>query len=110
MELKEIKFFRGNYHQIRFKFKTYTGTPEKIYLTVRCEKGYKQLHKRLGNGIELVDDWYVITFLPEDTNDIDCSLDMTYDIEIVVDNKKPFTIKKDKFTLLEENTRPEDEV
>ena len=109
MELNEISFFRGNYHQIKFKFKTFEGTPEMIYLTVRCEKRYKQLHKRLGDGIELVDGWYVITFDPEDTNNIDCTLEMTYDIEIVVDDK-PFTIKKDKFILLEENTRPEDEV
>lgn len=109
MELNKIEFFRGNYHETRFKFKTFTGIPEMIYFTVRCEKRYKRLHKRLGKGIEQVGDWFVITFLPEDTNDIDCSLEMTYDIEIVVDDK-PFTIKKDKFKLLEEDTRPEDEV
>lgn len=105
----EIKFFRGNNHKARFRFTKFTGKPEKMYFTVKCSQKYKRLQKTLGDGIELIDGWYVITFVPEDTNDIDCSLEMTYDIEIIVDGEV-YTIEKNAFTLQEENTRPEDEV
>ena len=104
-----IKFVRGNDHEVRFRFKTFTGKIEKMYLTVKCSKKYKRLQKTLGNGIELIEGWYVITFVPADTNGIDCSLDMIYDIEIIVGGKRK-TIKKDKFILIEEVTSPEDEV
>lgn len=105
----KIKFFRGNDHEVKFKFKTFTGTVDKMYLTTRCEKRIARLRKSLGNGITKDDEWYTVTFVPADTNDIDCSLKMTYDIEIIV-NGKTYTVKKDRFILLEENTRPEDEV
>lgn len=105
----KIKFFRGNDHEIKIRFKTFTGELEKMYLTVRCEKGVKRLQKTLSNGITKENDYYIIKFIPEDTNNVDCSLNMTYDIKIIVDGKRK-TIAKDFFVLDEENTRLEDEV
>lgn len=104
-----IKFFRGNDHEVKFRFKNFTGTIEKMYFTVKCAAGKVRLQKTIGNGIEKVDDWYVITFVPADTNDIQCYLKMFYDIEIVVGGKVK-TVAKNSFVLEEKVTRPEDEV
>ena len=106
----EIKFFRGNFHQTKFKFKNFNKELSRVYFTVRCENRELRIAKSLGNGIEKQDEYYVITFKPEDTNDIPCWLDMTYDIEIFLDKEKPFTVAKDRFILEEENTRPTEEV
>ena len=106
----EIKFFRGNFHQTKFKFKNFTKNLDKVYFTVRCENRELRLAKRLGAGIEKEGEYYVITFKPDDTNDIPCWLKMTYDIEIFVDKDKPLTVAKDRFILEEENTRPTEEV
>lgn len=104
-----IQFFRGNYHQVKFKFKSYTGDVNKIYFTVKCEERLVRIAKNLDNGITKDGEWYVITFLPEDTNDLSIGLDMIYDIEILI-NDKPFTIAKGAFVLEEDITRPTEEV
>lgn len=105
----EIKLFRGNDHQVKFKFKNFTGTIDKMYFTVKCSSGKRRLQKKLDDGIAKENEWYVITFVPKDTNDLECYLKMTYDIEIVVEGKT-YTVVKDRFVLDEEVTRPEDEV
>ncbi len=104
-----INFVRGDYHQIRFKFKSYSGSIDAMYLTVKCEQKIPRIRKKLGDGIELVDGWYVVTFEPKDTNEISCSLNLMYDIEIFVGDK-PFTIMKDQFLLEEDITTPKEEV
>lgn len=105
----EIKFFRGDDHLVKFKFKTYTGPIDKIYFTVKDENREVRLHKWLGNGISKEDDYYVITFIPKDTDDLPYWLKLTYDIQIEIEGKK-YTIAKDKFTLEEDITRPAEEV
>lgn len=105
----KISFFRGDHHEVKFKFTKYTGTPEKIYLTVKCGCKIKRLQKKLNDGIEYKDGWYVITFKPEDTNNLSCALNMVYDIEIIVDGK-PYTVAKNEFEITEDVTTPDDEV
>ena len=105
----EIKFFRGDYHETKFKFKTYTGPVDKIYFTVRDEERIVRMTKQSDNGIKKEGEYYVIVFEPEDTNNLPFGLVMVYDIEIMV-NGKPFTIAKDKFTIDEDVTRPTEEV
>lgn len=104
-----ISFNRGCDHEVKFKFKSYTGSIEKMWLTVKCKAKRKRLQKKLGDGIELVDGYYVVTFVPEDTYEIPCDLEMTYSIKIVTNGKK-FIVKKDTFELIDGGTNKEDEV
>ena len=104
-----INFMRGDNHQVKFKFKTFTGSIDKMYFTVKCERKIVRVAKKLNEGIELVDGYYVITFVPEDTNELMCGIDMIYDIEIIVNGEK-YTIAKDKFILEEDVTTPAEEV
>lgn len=105
----EIRFYRGDNHQEKFRFKTFTGTIDKIYFTVKCVNKYPKIQKRLGDGIELIDGWYYITFLPSDTDKLSCDLKMEYDIEIIVSGKK-YTVQKGSFILEEDVTTPDCEV
>ena len=104
-----IQFTRGDNHQVRFKFKSFTGTIDKMYFTVKCQLDRARIQKKLGDGIEYKDGWYTITFVPEDTDGLICGTPMKYDIEIIVDGEK-YTIKKDKFILDEDVTTPAEEV
>lgn len=105
----EIKFFRGDNHQEKFKFKTFTGAIKEIFFTVKCENGYPRIKKRLNKGIELIDNWYYITFLPSDTDNLPCDVGMKYDIEIIVGDEK-YTVQKGDFILEEDVTTPDCEV
>jgi hypothetical protein len=105
----EISFTRGDTHKEKFRFKTYTGSVDNMFFTVKCENKYIRVTKKLGQGIELIDGWYHLTFKPEDTDGIDCSLNMKYDIEIIVQGEK-YTIQKGNFLLDEDVTTPECEV
>lgn len=105
----EIRFYRGDDHQEKFRFKTFTGIIEELYFTVKCKNKYPRIKKKLGNGIELIDDWYYITFLPSDTDKLLCDLEMEYDIEIITSGKK-YTVQKGTFILEEDITTPDCEV
>lgn len=105
----KINFFRGTNHEVRFRFPKYEGTIEQVYLTVKCTDKIVRLQKKLNDGIELIDGWYVVSFVPEDTEEISCILKMTYDIKIITGNKK-FIVAKDCFKLEEEVTTSKDEV
>lgn len=105
----EIKFFRGDDHQVRFRFTKYKGSIEKMYFTVKDNLREVVLAKTLGKGIEFDGEWYTITFVPDDTDDLQFWMELTYDIQIIVQGKK-HTIKKDMFTLEEDITRPAEEV
>ncbi len=104
-----IQFTRGDNHQVRFKFKTFTGEIEKMYFTVRCQMDRVRIQKKLGDGIEYKDGWYTINFIPEDTDGLICGTPMKYDIEIIVDSEK-YTIIKDTLMLEEDITTPAEEV
>lgn len=105
----DIKFYRGDDHQEKFRFVNFTGTIEEIFFTVKCANKYPRIKKRLGEGIELIDGWYYLTFVPSDTDGLDCNVQMQYDIQIIVGGKK-FTVQKGSFTLEEDITTPECEV
>lgn len=105
----KISFFRGDDHEVKFRFPNFNGTIEMIYLTVKCSEKTTRLQKKLGDGIELVDNYYVVTFVPDDTNNLPCYLKMTYDIEIITGGKK-YTVLKDEFEIEEDITLPKDEV
>lgn len=105
----KIKFYRGDDHQEKFRFKTFTGTIENMFFTVKCADKCPRIKKRLGDGIELIEGWYYLTFLPSDTNDLMCNLEMEYDIEIITGGKK-FTVQKGIFVLEEDITTPDCEV
>lgn len=105
----EIKFFRGDDHQTRFKFINYSGPIDTVYFTVRNDYRELAITKSLGNGIEKSGDYYVITFTPEDTDKLSVFSEMTYDIEIIINGKK-YTVAKDDFILEEDITRPTEEV
>ena len=105
----DIRFYRGDDHQEKFRFKTFTGTIEDMFFTVKCKNKYPRIKKRLGEGIELKDDWYYLTFLPSDTDKLDCNLEMKYDIEIITEGKK-YTVQKGSFILEEDVTTPDCEV
>jgi hypothetical protein len=105
-----IGYVRGDNHPIKFRFKTFTGDIEKMFFTVKCEKKFLRLQKTLKNGIVLKEDgYYYIDFVPEDTNNIDCDLKMTYDIQIVTSGLK-YTVQKGAFILEEDITTPDCEV
>lgn len=105
----EIKFFRGDDHETKFKFTKYNGPVDKMYFTVRDEERIVRMTKQLDNGITKDGEYYVITFVPDDTNSLPFGLIMLYDIEIIV-NGKTYTIAKDMFTVDEDVTRPTEEV
>lgn len=109
MNIENIEFYRGDNHQVKFQFKSFTGKIDEMYFTVKCEQKYPRVKKCLGNGIELIDDWYNVFFVPEDTDGIDCSLTMKYDIQIITGGKK-FTVQTGEFNLLEDITTPDCEV
>lgn len=104
-----IRFFKGNDHQTEFKFPKFNGEISEIYFTVKCMTGTKRIQKKLNHGITLENGYYVITFVPDDTKDISCDLDMKYDIKIITGGKK-YTVIKDKFILDDVVTDIEDEV
>lgn len=105
----KISFFRGDNHEVKFRFPNFNGTIDKIYLTVKCSEKKTRLQKKLNDGIKLEDNYYVATFVPEDTNDLPCYLKMVYDIEIITGGKK-YTVIKDEFEIQEDVTLPENEV
>ena len=98
----DIKFFRGDFHQTKFRFKSYKGPIDKMYFTVKDSNRQVQLTKKLNDGITKEGDWYIITFLPEDTNELPYWLDMIYDIEIFIGETKPITVVKAAFDLEED--------
>lgn len=106
-----IKFYRGDNHKVRFRFTKYTGEVEKMYFTVKDELRNVILAKKLGDGSFEKDEegWYVIKFVPEDTDNLPFWKDLIYDIQIIVEGEK-YTIKKDIFKLEEDVTRPTEEV
>lgn len=104
-----MNFIRGDNHQEKFRFKTFTGNIKMIYFTVKCKNKYPRIKKRLGDGIELVEGWYIIDFKPEDTDELSCDLTMEYDIEIITEGNK-YTVQKGSFTLEEDVTTPDCEV
>lgn len=105
----KISFYRGDDHLVKFRFPNFNGVIEKIYLTVKCVDKKVILQKKLNDGIELENGYYVVTFIPEDTNKLPCYLKMVYDIEIITNGKKT-TVIKDDFEIKEDVTLPEDEV
>ena len=104
----EIKFIRGDNHQVRFRFTNFEGNIEKMFLTVKCKNKYPRIRKKLNKGIVYNDGWYYVEFVPTDTEWLDCS-EMAYDIEIVTGSKK-YTVLKDRFVLEEDITTPDCEV
>lgn len=104
-----IKFFKGNDHQTKFRFPNFNGKIDDVYFTVKCLKGTKRLQKKLNNGIKFEDGYYIITFVPNDTKNIICELNMDYDIKIITGGKR-YTVIKDKFVIEDVVTQIEDEV
>lgn len=104
----EIKFIRGDNHQIRFRFTNYDSGIEKMFLTVKCKNKYPRIKKKLNESIFYNDGWYYVEFLPKDTENLECG-EMEYDIEIVTGGKK-YTVLKDRFVLEEDITTPDCEV
>ena len=106
----DIKFYRGDNHIVKFKFKAFTGKIDNIFLTVKCEQRTSRVQKKLDDGITLKEDgWYYVEFVPEDTDGLDCTLKMTYDIQIITDGLK-YTVHKGLFILKEDITTPDCEV
>lgn len=105
----QISFFRGDDHQVRFNFKDKSVNPEKVFFTVKCEKGIVRMQKQLNQGITFEEGYYYITFIPADTEKLSCELNMTYDIQIIVQGKK-YTVAKDDFIIEEDITTPDCEV
>lgn len=104
-----ISFYRGDNHKVRFKFKSFTGTIEDMFFTVKCKNKYPRIKKRLNDGITQDGEWYCIVFKPEDTDKLSCDLEMTYDIQIIFEGEK-YTIQKGNFVLEEDITTPDCEV
>lgn len=103
----EIKFIKGDDHVVEYEV-TGFGEIEKAYLTVKCVERIARIKKNINNGIKISENIIRVSFTPEDTNDIPWYLEMVYDLEIISEGKKR-TIIKDKFTLEEDITTPEDE-
>lgn len=103
-----IKFFRGDDHEERFRFKTFNGEIEQIYFTVKNKMESAKIKKKLNDGIILEDDWYHLIFTPEDTDGL-VREEMIYDIEIITNGLK-YTVQKGRFILEEDVTTPDCEV
>lgn len=105
----DIRFFRGDDHKVRFKFKNFTGPIEKMYFTVKCTNGRPRIQKKLHNGISEDNGIYCIEISPSDTDNLPCTLDMVYDIEIITGGEKK-TVAKGAFNIEEDVTTPDCEV
>lgn len=103
----EIKFIKGDDHVVEYEVEGFDQI-EKAYLTVKCVERIARIKKNIKDGIKIMGNIIQVTFTPEDTNDIPWHLDMIYDLEVISEGKKR-TIIKDKFTLEEDITTPEDE-
>lgn len=104
-----IKFYRGDNFELKFKFKNLETVVDKMYFTVKNKKGDVLIKKKLNDGISLIDGYYLITFLPEDTDGMVCEDGMVYDISIIIEGSK-HTVLKGKFILEEDVTTPDCEV
>lgn len=104
-----ISFFRGNSHQEKFRFKSFTGKVDNIFFTVKCAEKKVRIKKKLNDGIELIDGWYYLKFVPSDTDELECNERMDYDITIIVRGEK-YTVQKGVFLLKENITTPDCEV
>lgn len=104
-----ISFFRGDNHQEKFRFKKYTGKIDMVFFTVKDENKNPVIKKKLNDGISLLEEWYIINFLPEDTNNLKCDTVMKFDIEIITQGEK-YTAEKGTFILDEDITTPDCEV
>lgn len=107
-----IEFFRGDNHQVKFKFKSYTGQVDKMYFTARDKNREVKITKSLGNGITKEGEYYIINFTPSDTNIFEQIIDrlvLIYDIEVIIADET-YTIAKDKIILEEDITKAEQEV
>ena len=104
-----ISFFRGDNHKVRFKFKSFNGKIDDMFFTVKCKNKHTRIKKRLNDGITQDSEWFYIDFKPEDTDNLPCNLEMTYDIQIIFEGEK-YTIQKGNFVLEEDITTPDCEV
>lgn len=109
-----IEFPRGDHKSLTITVSGYAGTIEQIYFTLKDKASSDKalLHKKIGNGIEYSDEVgkYVITFLPEDTDNLEMDKLYGYDCEVVAEKgrlKKTFV---GQFYLTKEYTHKKDEV
>lgn len=105
----DIGFFRGDDHKVRFKFKNFNGVIDKMFFTVKDANRRPRIQKRLDDGISFDNGYYCIAISPSDTDDLPCSSNMIYDIEIITGGEKK-TVAKGNFSLKEDVTTPDCEV
>jgi hypothetical protein len=104
-----IAFFRGDNHKEKFRFKNFTGAIDNLFFTVKDINKKPVIKKKLNDGISFKDEWYIIDFLPEDTNNLPFDIEMPYDIQIITGGEK-YTVEKGIFILDEDITTPDCEV
>ena len=92
-----IRYYRGDDHEIRFKFKSFTGKIDDVHFIVKDLNKSIKIEKKVGNGINLIDGWYHIIFKPQDTINLDDSK-MIYDIRVIIDGLI-YTVKRGYFKL-----------
>lgn len=94
-----IKYYKGDDHKITFRFKNLPTNPEDIIFEVKDIHGSTKIKKKLGDGIDFINDYYHIMLKPEDSLKIESNRKMIYIIKIII-NGITYTVKKAYLKLL----------
>lgn len=92
-----IKYYKGDDHELRFKIKNFTRVFDEVIFVVKDTYGSVLIEKSLGKGIEYKNGWYHVVLLPDDTSSLSTK-NMTYDI-IVKTNELTFTVNRGNFKI-----------
>ena len=100
----DTKFFKFQRHYCDGE--TITDLPSKLFFTIKYDSNMEEylIQKTIGDGIRFnsIDNYYYITLLPEDTDNLPYG-NYYYDIEVITDNYKQ-TIARGNFDLTDEYT------
>lgn len=104
----KINFTKGDTYEVKLVLKNYTGTIDKMWLTVKDSYENRVIQKTLGDGITKQGDGsYIVRFEPEDTNNLNYDV-FEYDIQVQIGSIKK-TIIVDYMLLKQEITEAGDE-
>lgn len=112
----DFEFPRGDTFILKFRLRDKAGNilvigaNDKLYLTCKESPNSTNVlfQKTIGNGIELDDDYYVVTIEPDDTTNLNYTT-YGFDIELKTSTGIVSTLKVGSITLTDEYTFKGDE-
>lgn len=93
-----ISFYRGDDHEVKFRFKNFEGKFDDIIFAVKNLDERVIIEKHLGKGIEPIDEWFHVCIKPEDTSWISFTERMTYDVRAIIQGLE-FTVQRGNFKI-----------